>query len=122
MMTKKMLITAGELEISSLLNNTETAQAFAKTLPRTITMKGSLDREFYGYIDEQLPLVDQQVTKVKDGDIVFWIKGNGIAVFYDTSVKPTLGSPMIIIGEMQKSFRALAEMKAEVQMTFSLLD
>lgn len=115
-----IVITIGESKIPAVLNDTIPAQEFAQTLPQTIDMNRTQDREFYGYIDEELTVIEEQVTTFDNGDIAFWIRGNGIAVFYDNSVNSQMSSPIIIIGKMDSSYELLKDLSDETVMTFSL--
>lgn len=109
-----------EGSISATLNHTKTALAFVEMLPCTLEMHRYDNREYYGYMDETFPLIEEQVSTMQDGNIVYWIMGPGIAIFFDTSIHPTLSSDVIVIGKMDDSFKQLHTLDSLETMTITL--
>lgn len=107
--------------ISATLNHTKTALAFVERLPCTLEMQRFDNREYYGYMEGILPLIENQVSTMEDGNIIYWIKGPGLAIFFDTSIHPELSSQVIIIGKMDVFFKQLNMLDGLETMTISLV-
>lgn len=80
-MIKKIVIKIGEDEFTATLEETETAQAFAKLLPLEKNMVELNGNEKYYDLHQNLPSDPKRVGRIEAGDIMLF-QNNFIAVFY----------------------------------------
>lgn len=96
-------ITIGEQVFEAVLDDSETAAAFADMLPMTLSMQRvGGGREFYGSMERALPYdsADAQ-TNFENGDIAFWLGGDGLCLLYNDQVdNPEISAGIIVFGKM----------------------
>ena len=80
--TYKISITVGKQNFSAVLYDNETARAFIKKLPMTITMNELNGNEKYHYFSESLPTDSKKPEKIHTGDIMLY-GSDCLVLFYD---------------------------------------
>lgn len=80
-MISKIVIKVGEREFTATLEETETAQTFAKLLPLEKNMVELNGNEKYYDLHQNLPSDPKQVGRIEAGDLMLF-QNNFIVVFY----------------------------------------
>ena len=68
-------------EMTALLDNSETSQAFIERLPMTLSMSRYGDREYYAAIEE-LPENGEHIEDFENGDLTYYTTGRSLAIFF----------------------------------------
>ena len=102
---EKILIQAGELELSAVLNDSETAKAVAACLPIRGTVNTWGD-EIYFSIPLHLEQEPGARTEVEVGDLGFWPAGDAFCIFFGPTPvsrndKPMAYSPVNVFGRVK---------------------
>lgn len=106
-------ITAGGQVFEAVLDDSETAAAFADMLPMTLSMQRvGGDREFYGGMDSALPYDSTDVqTAFENGDIAFWLGGDGLCLLYNNQVEnPEISAGIIVFGKITSDLSGFFDM------------
>lgn len=77
-----IVMTAGNVRVEGVLDDSETSREFLARLPLTISLKRSDDREYYTHI----PALSDKGNAIEDyenGDITFYTGGPSLAIFFD---------------------------------------
>ena len=77
----KITLTSGDTVIEAVLDDNETAKAFAARLPILLPMKRYDDREYYGRITK-LPETGPFIPDFSNGDVTYYPGGPSFAVFF----------------------------------------
>lgn len=85
--SSKINITINNKIFKATLEDNETARAFVKKLPLSITMQELNGNEKYYYFNSSLPKNDSRVSKINSGDIMLY-GDNCLVLFYDTFSTP----------------------------------
>lgn len=116
-------ITSGSQKFEAVLDDSETAAAFAEMLPMTLSMQRvGGGREFYGAMDSALPYdsADAQ-TDFENGDIAFWLGGNGLCLLYNDQVEePGISAGIIVFGKMTSDLSGFFDMEDDAEMVIEL--
>ena len=92
-------ITSGDKVILATLNDTQTAQDFIATLPRTLPMKRLFDREYYAVLPTALSKEGKRQETYELGDIAFWTSGDYFGLLFSYE-RPKLSAPIIVMGKV----------------------
>lgn len=68
-------------EMTALLDNSETSQAFIERLPMTLSMSRYGDREYYAAIEE-LSENGEHIEDFENGDLTYYTTGRSLAIFF----------------------------------------
>ena len=68
-------------EMTALLDNSETSQAFIERLPMTLSMSRYGDREYYAAIVE-LSENGEHIEDFENGDLTYYTTGRSLAIFF----------------------------------------
>lgn len=95
-------ITIGDTVIEARLNNTSTARDVISALPLTINAKDWEDKAYYGRIrsDNEISTTGAQHNQIKARDIVYWIDGKAMMLYYDETKNTNITTPVITIGSI----------------------
>lgn len=114
--TYKIWITAGNQKFSAVLYDNETARAFIKKLPMTITMNELNGNEKYYYFSESLPTDSQKPKKIHTGDIMLY-GSDCLVLFYDDFSTAYSYTPIGSISNSDGLAKALGS--GDVRVSFS---
>ena len=104
MPTRKILITAGGVQVAAALNDTPTADALWDALPISASTSVWGDEIYFG-----VPVQDDErdaVPVVEMGDVAFWPPGRSVCLFFGPTpisaggeIRPA--SPVNVIGKIE---------------------
>lgn len=106
-------ITSGGQIFEAVLDDSETAAAFADMLPMTLSMQRvGGGREFYGGMDSALPYDEEDAqTGFENGDIAFWLGGDGLCLLYNDQVeRPEISAGIIVFGKITSDLSGFFDM------------
>lgn len=117
-------ITVGNQVFEAVLDDSETADAFADMLPMTLSMQRvGGGREFYGGMEKPLPYdsADAQ-TYFESGDIAFWLGGDGLCLLYNDQVEnPEISAGIIVFGKITSDLSGFFGMDDNSDMVIELV-
>lgn len=108
-------ITAGDVEVSGELNDTECGKMIAEALPVEADAS-TWGEEIYFSIDVDCPGEDMQAA-VELGDLGYWPPGSAFCMFFgmtpmstEEEIRPA--SPVMVVGKMHGDLEALKSVGA----------
>jgi hypothetical protein len=108
-------ITAGDVEVSGELNDTECGKMIAEALPVEADAS-TWGEEIYFSIDVDCPGEDMQAA-VELGDLGYWPPGSAFCMFFgmtpmstEEEIRPA--SPVMVVGKMEGDLEALKSVGA----------
>lgn len=116
-------ITADGETFQAVLDESETAKAFADMLPISLSMQRvGGGREFYGSMNSGLPYDNAAVqTEFENGDIAFWLGGDGLCLLYNNQVdNPEISQGIIVFGKVISELDAFFDMNDNIEVTVEL--
>lgn len=99
--------------ITASLDDSQMSQEFLATLPQTIPLSRLMDREYYGSMAGNFSVTGDQQTNYEEGDVGYWIRGNGLALFFNEG--DPLSTPMIKMGKMTSGYEMLESLGSAVE-------
>jgi len=104
-MAEKIRITIGGKEITALLNESKTAEAFFNLLPLKVSMSRWGD-EYYGDCGLSAPLEHGAREEMEIGELAFWPQGRALCIFFGPTPasvddRPRAVSPVNPIGKIE---------------------
>lgn len=108
----------GNTEVTAVLDDSETTQAFLDTLPLTLTMNRYADREYYAAIPE-LPENGDLIPDFENGDITYYTAGKSLAVFFANADSSSQGD-LIRMGKITSDLSLFDSIGDSVSVTISL--
>jgi len=118
-MSTRIKLTIGDMALDATLNDSETAQAIAASLPTTVHMSRWGD-EYYGSIGD---LGVGQSADARDlmkvGELAYWMPGTALCIFFGPTPasegdEPRAASPVDPVGEVVSEFAALKGMPSSI--------
>lgn len=107
-------ITAGDIVLSGVLYDTETARAFAAMLPLTVELwhpAPGFARAFD--LPERIPRYEKSGYEYELGSLAYWYQGPSIALIYQASREETV-VPVVPIGKITSDVSCFQEYEAEI--------
>ncbi len=114
-MASKIKIKFGSVEISAVLNDSETAKAIERALP-IVGRAQTWGEEIYFFIPVEMPLEKDAKEVVNLGDLGYWPKGKAFCMFFGPT-PISKGNEIIpasavnIVGQMEGNLSVLKSVK-----------
>jgi len=116
----EITITAGDTVITAVLNNTTTARDIVSALPLTINAKDWEDKAYYGRVHGDISTGEAQHNQLQAGDLVYWINGKAMMLYYDDTKDSKITTPVITIGRITSDLKAFENLDDAVEMRVEL--
>lgn len=120
---KLITITAGNQVFEGVLADSKTAEVFADMLPMTLSMQRvGGGREFYGGMENALPYdrADAQ-TYFENGDIAFWLGGDGLCLLYNDQVEDKeISAGIVVFGKIISDLSGFHDLDSNIEVTIEL--
>lgn len=114
-MGRRIIFSAGEIEVGGELNDSPTAGAIGKALPLEFAVS-TWGEEIYGTIPVQADLDDTAKEVVDSGDIGYWPRGCALCLFFGPTpisrpgeIRPA--SAVNVVGKLSGDIRRLKEIQ-----------
>ena len=107
-------ITAGDIVITGILDDSETSRDFIKTLPITIPMSEIGEREFYGKIGK-ISANSEKIDDYQKGDIAYHVPGEFLAIYYEKTERPALDG-LVRMGKITSGIEDFKKLENNVEM------
>ena len=114
----KINLISGSTVIEAELDNSETSKQFVSTLPITLSMKQSDDREYYARIPK-LSENGNAIPDYENGDVTYYTKGPSFAVFFAKAGKSSQGN-LIRMGKVTSDLSLFEQLGNEATITIEL--
>lgn len=116
----RITITAGDTVITAELNNTQTARDIISALPLTINAKDWKDKAYYGRIRGDVSTDGVQHNQLQAGDLVYWIDGKAMMMYYDNTKDSNISTPVITIGRITSDLKVFENLDDTVEIRVEL--
>lgn len=107
-------------QVTAVLDNSETTQAFIDCLPLTIPMRRYGDREYYAAISE-LPENGEKIPDFENGDITYYTTGKSLAIFFGNADSSNQGN-LIRMGRITSDLVIFQDLPDTVDVAISLAE
>ena len=114
----KMLF--GEMEITAVLDDSETSKAFINLLPLTLNMRRYADREYYAAIDA-LPEEGELIPDFENGDVTYYTAGKSLAIFFGNEEHSNQDG-LIRMGKISSDLSLFEKMNDSITVTIDLAE
>ena len=112
----------GEVEITALLDDSQTSRDFLTLLPLTLDMTRFYDREYAAHLgDAVISQEGEQIADFENGDVTYYIAGHALAVFFDGADRSDQ-SGLIRMGRITSGLDDLTGLPSDVQVTITLAE
>lgn len=96
----EITITAGDTVITGALNNTQTSRDIAAALPLTINARDWKEKAYFGRISADVSTSGTQHNQLKAQDLVYWIDGKALMLYYNEDINSNITTPVITVGSI----------------------
>lgn len=112
-------ITVGEISMTAVLNDSDAAKSFIRSLPQTLSMNRLFDREYYTTLPEALASGGSSLQQTYEvGDVAYWPSQRYFGLLFDHT-RP-LSSPIIVLGKITSDVRVLDVLGETATMTITV--
>ncbi|MGA2501002.1 MAG: cyclophilin-like fold protein [Tepidisphaeraceae bacterium] len=122
-MATSIIISAGKVRLTALLNDAPTANKLAAMLPLQIAMNRWGD-EYYGSLPAALGIGQQPDAReeMAVGELAYWPPGNALCIFFgptpvSTADEPRAASPVNPVGMIEGDATVLKQMGRSIELT-----
>lgn len=112
----------GEVEVTALLDDSQTSRDFLSLLPLTLDMTRFYDREYAAHLgDAVISQEGEQIADFENGDVTYYVAGHALAVFFDGADRSDQ-SGLIRMGRITSDVEELAGLSGDAQVTITLAE
>lgn len=114
-----LVITVGDQVFQGAFANTETAEAFKRRLPLSITMDDLHSNEKYYYFSSSFPIAEEQIGQINTGDLMLY-GSNCLVLFYQSFSTNYSYSRIATLDDPNGLTQVLG--KRDVEITFEVIE
>ena len=114
-----LVITVGDQVFQGAFANTETAEAFKRRLPLSITMDDLHSNEKYYYFSSSFPIAEEQIGQINTGDLMLY-GSNCLVLFYQSFSTNYSYSRIATLDNASGLAQILG--KGDVEITFEVIE
>ena len=112
----KITITSGDAVIEAELDGSETSKEFIATLPVTLKMKRSDEREYYARIPKLSENGMEISPEYENGDVTYYKAGPSFAIFFGRAGESAQGN-LIRMGKVTSDLALFNQLGEEAEIT-----